>query len=184
MSDAAQKIYQDELVCVFEKAARLSITLWRERLAYECHYVHDLATERFSIDSEEMQAHARHLLDDPTDHRLDGRRVRIVVHPSVIGLGTHDGDRYQTMSRVLVKAVVCLDEASGHENANVNTSVDATINVRVGPATVPAPMVDRTAFVRSSLPLPMAVTDMAEDESDRWWSLSSRKDKKKKKRPT
>lgn len=178
MSDAAAKSYQDELVCLFDKAARLSVMLWRERLAFECHYLHDLATQRFSIDGREMQAHPRHLLDDPTDHRLDGRRVQIVVHPSVVGLGTHDGDRYQTTSKVLVKAVVCLDEASGDDEQGANSTRAEGI-----PA-MPVPTIDRASFVRSPPPLPMYELDTAQDESDRWWSLSSRKEKKKKKRPT
>ena len=178
MDDVAEKIYQDELVFLFDKAARLSVTLWRERLAFECHYLHDLAPQRFSIDSQEMQAHPRHLLDDPTDHRLDGRRVRLVVHPSVVSLGTPDGERYQSTSNILVKAVVCLDEVESEVK-------DAATNFQVEkPAVVPVPMADRTAFVRSPPSLPAPMTEMHQADSDHRWSLSGWKDKKKKKRAT
>ncbi|EME44335.1 hypothetical protein DOTSEDRAFT_71987 [Dothistroma septosporum NZE10] len=176
MNDAAEKSYQDELLFLFDKAARTSVTLWRERLAFECHYLRDLDTQRFSIESQEMQAHPRHLLDDPTDHRLDGRRVRIVVHPSVVGLGTPDGDRYQTASRILAKAVVCLDEAESEDKgAATDTRVEK-------PDTVPVPTAERMFLARSPPPFSVPMTEREQDESDHWWSL--KKDKRKKKRAT
>jgi len=98
----------DSLVILFEEAGALAMRLWTQRTGIECHFGPQLAKEQFTVNSPIMQAHPLHKLDDPDDHCLDGRPVKLTLHPAVLRLGTHDAENYDER-RVWAKAVVWLD---------------------------------------------------------------------------
>ncbi|KAK3117571.1 hypothetical protein LTR53_000896 [Teratosphaeriaceae sp. CCFEE 6253] len=100
--------FRNSLVALFEEAGGLAMRLWTQRTGIACRYKPDLANVQFAVDSPIMQAHALHKLDDPDDRRLDGRPVKLTLHPAILRLGTHDGDSYD-QSCVWAKAVVWLE---------------------------------------------------------------------------
>jgi len=107
--ESSQRIeHQDSLEKLFQSAGKLFVRLWTQRPALRCDDLQELQKHRFQVDSPAMQAHALHKLDDPADRSLDGKSVRIVVHPAVFGVGTHDAEHYDAV-RVWGKAVVWLD---------------------------------------------------------------------------
>ncbi|KAK4892652.1 hypothetical protein LTR27_008928 [Elasticomyces elasticus] len=101
--------FRTSLATLFEEAGGLAMRLWTQRTGIECHFRQQLANEKFAVDSHIMQAHPLHKLDDPDDHRLDGRPVKLLLHPAVLRIGTHDAENYHE-SRVWAKAVVWLNE--------------------------------------------------------------------------
>ena len=108
MEAAMREPYSKSIVALFEDAGKLSIRLWTQRPALRCLFLTQLGKLGFRIDSAAMQAHGVHKLDDPDDHSLDGKELRMVVHPAVLGMGNHDAEHYE-IERVWVKAVVWLD---------------------------------------------------------------------------
>ena len=94
---------------VFDRAAAFSMLLWCQRVAVKVSSLSELAAAKFKVDSLEVQAHATHVLDDPTDRRLDGHAIRIMVHPSVACVETHAADHEHSLARIFVKATVCLE---------------------------------------------------------------------------
>lgn len=108
LADAQREECRRSLEALFEGAGKLAVRLWTLRPAIRCDYLPDLQHRLFAVDSPAMQAHALHKLDDPADDRFDGRPVKIVVHPAVFGMGTHDADAYDR-PRVWAKAVLWLD---------------------------------------------------------------------------
>jgi hypothetical protein len=52
-----------------------------------------------------------HKLEDPTNQEFyEGKMMKIMVHPAILAIGTHDGDHYDyDHTQVLAKAVVWLD---------------------------------------------------------------------------
>ena len=99
---------RSSLEMLFQSAGKLSTRLWTQRPALRCDYLQQLQQLPFSISSPVLQAHTLHRLDDPEDRSLDRKLVRIVVHPAVFGIGTHDADNYDK-ARIWTKAVVWLD---------------------------------------------------------------------------
>jgi len=108
MESPTRESYSKTVETLFQEAASLAMRLWRQRTDVRCRYYSHLLKERFSVDSPVMQAHALYKLDDPHDHSLDGKPLRMVVHPAVLRMGTHDADKYDE-SQVWAKAVVWLD---------------------------------------------------------------------------
>ncbi|KAK4560612.1 hypothetical protein LTR86_005190 [Recurvomyces mirabilis] len=108
METATKDGFRKTLTQLFEDAGRMAMRLWTQRTAIKCSSLPDLRKEPFAVDSTLMQAHNLHKLDDPKDHRLDGKRIKLVVHPAVLRYGTHDGEDYER-SQVWAKAIVWLD---------------------------------------------------------------------------
>lgn len=99
--------YRKALAALFEEAGRLAMRLWTQRMGVKYQFKPILLGEPFTADSKLMQPHGVHG-DDSGSRELDGKRVVVVVHPAVLGTGTHDGEHYET-SRVWTKAVVWLE---------------------------------------------------------------------------
>ncbi|KAF2213385.1 hypothetical protein CERZMDRAFT_90437 [Cercospora zeae-maydis SCOH1-5] len=97
-----------ELTQIYTIAGRLSIRLWSQRPSVACRFLHQLAHTPFDISSGILQAHALYKLDDPSDHSLDGRLTKILVHPALLTCGTHEAEHYDRQ-QVLAKAVVWLE---------------------------------------------------------------------------
>ena len=108
MESATKDAFRTTLVKLFEDAGRMAMRLWTQRTEIRCWYLADLRKEAFAVDSTLMQAHNLHKLDDPKDHRMDGKRIKLVVHPAVLRYGSHDGEDYDR-SQVWAKAIVWLD---------------------------------------------------------------------------
>lgn len=101
---------QQAVIAVFDRTAAFSMHLSKHQISLEVGSFRDLSAARFAVDSPFMKAHPLHVLDDPDDRRLDGRRVRIMVHPSVKTSNVHAecSDASQIRPLVLARAVVCL----------------------------------------------------------------------------
>jgi hypothetical protein len=107
MDDSMQQDYQRSLDNLFNEAGELAVSLWEQRPAIKGLFLPELSRETYRVDSPVMQLHAMHHLDDNEDRRLDGKPIKIVVHPAILGMGTHDGEDYD-LARVWAKAEVCL----------------------------------------------------------------------------
>jgi hypothetical protein len=108
MEAAVRGEFFAKLTKVFLDAGRLSICLWSQRPALDCRYLSSLARKPFYNSSNILQAHRLYKLDDPSDRSLDGRLAKILVHPAILALGSHEADHYDR-EEVWAKAVVWLD---------------------------------------------------------------------------
>lgn len=108
MKSDRSKALQRDLEMVFYRAALFSMELWSQEMVLKISCLTDLAGETFKVDSPSMQAHPRHVLDDPADRRLDGQPVQMMMHPWVAVVDSAAGDGGL---RILVKATVGLKES-------------------------------------------------------------------------
>jgi len=97
-----------ELDQIFLKAGQLAMRLWAQRPRLRLLRLRILRQRPFIVGSDCMEPHPLHKLDDPQDHRLDGRLTKVVVHPAVQAEGTHSADHYE-QRQTWAKAVVWLD---------------------------------------------------------------------------
>lgn len=109
MESATHAQFESEVVSVFQEAGQLSLRLWVQRPWVQCRFLKDLAKAPFDITADIMKAHAVHRIDDPEDHRFDGKQIKVVVHPAVVAAGTHEAEHYDTHTQVWAPAVVWLD---------------------------------------------------------------------------
>lgn len=108
-------ISREPIRAIFGKAASLSLQLGKQRVAVDCPGFYEFRNFDFRVGDKYLEAHASHKLDpDTTDQRLDGKTVRLVIHPAVCCRGTHEAKNYDTEIGVWVKAVVCLKDRGLH----------------------------------------------------------------------
>jgi myosin heavy subunit len=101
---------QRELREIFMKAAELATSLWTQKSYLRCEGLRELKDRTFRNGSPIMEAHRLHKLDDE-DPRLDGRPISIVIQPTVLAIGNHEGEFMDpARPRVLAKAVVWVDK--------------------------------------------------------------------------
>lgn len=105
--DEAQS-FQQEVTAVFDRASDLAMRLWKQRPYVRVLGHAKLPSIKYSVDSSVLQTHSAHIQDDPMDRSLDGKPVKIVVHPAVQAQGTHEAEDYAT-ARIWAKAVVLLE---------------------------------------------------------------------------
>jgi hypothetical protein len=98
---------REELLNIFQSALELSARLWKQPIVLRTKRFADLLEDTFSVDSEFMDAHPLHQLED--EKRLDNHRIILVVSPAILGMGDSDGGNY-LQHRVWGKAVVLLEE--------------------------------------------------------------------------
>jgi hypothetical protein len=100
--------FEEDLDQIFVKAGRLSLKLSAQRPLLRVLYLTDLVDREFAVSSDIIEAHALHKLDDPEDVSLDGKMTKILVHPAILAMGTHDADHYDRQ-QVWARAVAWLD---------------------------------------------------------------------------
>jgi hypothetical protein len=98
---------REELLDIVQAALELSARLWKQPMVLRTKRFADLLEDTFSVDSEFMDAHPLHQLED--ENRLDNHRIILVVSPAILGMGDSDGGNY-LQHRVWGKAVVLLEE--------------------------------------------------------------------------
>jgi hypothetical protein len=98
---------RDELLDTFQEAVELSASLWKQPMIIRPKGFADLLEDSFTVDSEFMDAHPLHQLED--EHRLDNHRIVLVFAPAILAMGDSDGRNY-LQHRVWAKAVVYLEE--------------------------------------------------------------------------
>lgn len=108
MESSTYAEFVEKLATICQRAGQLSRQLWLQRPSVHCRCLADLRDVKFNIREKSLKAHSLHQMDDPEDHSLDGKMIKILVHPAVLIAGTHEAERYDEYS-VLVPAVVWLD---------------------------------------------------------------------------
>lgn len=105
MNSADKQICLKELESIYNQAARLHSQLWTQRTDFGLFGLEQLRSRGFSVQSPQLEAHRLHKLDDPQDQRLDGQKIKVVVHQGVHAYGTHDAEDYRSQ-RTWSKATV------------------------------------------------------------------------------
>lgn len=101
-SDGSQR--QKELYNIIRTAGELFASLWKQKVFIASWGLEKFQFKKFSSASNEMMAHPAHNLEDGDD-RLDGCRVRMVVHPAIVAYGNEEGHNYHEY-KVWAKASV------------------------------------------------------------------------------
>lgn len=101
--------FEQEIVKAFQDGGRLSLDLWVERPRLYSGFLQQLADKPFKNGLAVMQAHKLHKLDDCEDQSLDGKLIKIVVHPVMSTTGTHEAEDYGKQRQLCAPAVVWLD---------------------------------------------------------------------------
>jgi hypothetical protein len=94
MDDANYASFAQEVAALYQAAGRLSLELWVQRPLVQCKFLSQLSRSRFDSMNVALKAHPLHKHDDREDHSLDGRPIKVVMHPAVFAAGTHEGERY------------------------------------------------------------------------------------------
>lgn len=107
-----------DLVQLFQEVGSFAVQLWTQRTAVKYLGLTGLQAGHQSLDGARMlQAHPLHQLDFPDQISQDGKLIKIVVHPAILGNGTPEGDDFDSC-RVWARAVVWQVEAN-NSNAGV-----------------------------------------------------------------
>lgn len=109
MESSTREAYTRAIRAIFEQAAQSAMRLWIQRPDIKYLGFEDLKGTPFSSDSMLLEAHNVHQLCDSDDHRLDGKAIKMVLQPAIIGMGSHEGENYD-QTRVWAKAFVLVDE--------------------------------------------------------------------------
>lgn len=88
-------------------ARALSSSIWKRRAALEIRGLEYYQRQPYRGDSEEMEAHRVHRLEE-RGREADGRGVRMVVQPGFFPRGDEDGEGYERV-KVWGKAMVLLE---------------------------------------------------------------------------
>lgn len=88
-------------------ARALSSNIWKRRAALEIRGLDYYQRQPYRGDSEEMEAHRVHRLEEG-GREADGRAVRMVVQPGFFARGDEDGEGYERV-KVWGKAMVLLE---------------------------------------------------------------------------
>jgi hypothetical protein len=107
LQDTEEQVARDQaLFDIWFLAGTLSKDLWTQLPYPQCHFLGKLQSEKFNINSPEVEAHRMYKIDDG-DTRLNDRDIVMVIYPAVLVFGNVDGERYEK-GRVLAKATVWL----------------------------------------------------------------------------
>ena len=88
-------------------AREFSVNIWKRRTALEIRGLDYYQQKPYRGDSEEMEAHRVHRLEEGGTER-DGSTVRMVVQPGFFARGDEDGTGFER-AKVWGKAVVLLE---------------------------------------------------------------------------
>jgi hypothetical protein len=109
MEQSMRSTFEQEIVKAFQDGGRLSLDLWVERPLLYSSFLLQLAERPFKNGLTVMKAHKLHRLDDCEDRSLDGKFIKIVVHPVMSTTGTHEAESYHQHRQLYAPAVVWLD---------------------------------------------------------------------------
>ncbi|MCJ1462871.1 hypothetical protein MMC07_001475 [Pseudocyphellaria aurata] len=99
---------QQELTAIITSTRALSSNIWKRRVALEIRGLDYYKRQPYRGDSDEMEAHRVHRLEEGGRER-DGSAVQMVVQPGFFARGDEDGKGYER-TKVWGKAVVLLEE--------------------------------------------------------------------------
>lgn len=114
--DGTQRV--QELLEIIRTAGKISASLWKQKIFFECWGMEKFRDIPFSAASEVMRAHSTHGLED-NDTRFNGRQIYMVVQPAIVAFGNEEGKNYHEY-KVWAKAVVWVLKGHGalHEDSS------------------------------------------------------------------